>query len=65
MPDDEILKKYDLVISCSFVFACVAFRLCLDISRSLLEYVYTVKIGVLQYTFAMVFWDTFMYSGVT
>ena len=27
--------------------------------------VYTVKNGVLRYTFAMVFWDTFIYVGVT
>ena len=26
---------------------------------------YTVKNGVLWYTFAMVFWDTFTYVGVT
>ena len=26
---------------------------------------YTVKNGVLRYTFAMVFWDTFLCSGVT
>ena len=26
---------------------------------------YTVKNGVLWYTFAMVFWDTFIYVGVT
>ena len=26
---------------------------------------YTVKNGVLRYTFAMVFWDTFIYVGVT
>ena len=25
----------------------------------------TVKNGVLRYTFAMVFWDTFIYVGVT
>ena len=27
--------------------------------------IYTVKNGVLRYTFAMVFWDTFIYIGVT
>ena len=26
---------------------------------------YTVKNGMLRYTFAMVFWDTFIYVGVT
>ena len=28
-------------------------------------FICTVKNGVLRYTFAMVFWDTFIYVGVT
>ena len=38
-------------------------------TKSYLEFkivhICTVKNGVLQYTFVMVFWDTFIYIGVT
>ena len=38
-----------------------AFDVFILVSRRL----YTVKNRVLRYTFAMVFWDTFIYVGVT